>query len=520
MSVMAAERVWNIHPSSLAKNRTFWYIQTTRNGMKINFIDTDLEQKARRTTIAVAAVFTLLVGVLSALGAAASYRSATDGSDFFSNAGSIFSLSDIKRLVWGQSGDTNQTLASSTDGRLNILILGIGGDGHDGPQLTDTIILASLDQKENRIGMLSIPRDTAYPLGNGQFEKINAVNAYAEKEHPGEGARDTADAFSKLLGVRIDRVFRVDFKGFEDFIDALGGIDVNVEHSFTDSSFPTDDDGADPYKWTTVSFKQGEQTMNGKRALQYVRSRHGTNGEGSDFARSRRQQLVIGAIRDKLVSRDVLTDPKKISELWNTLSSHIQTDVTAWDALKLAPLVLNYKDAKVQTHVLTDAADGELIPANVDGAFMLFPKKPDWSEIRALAADPFQSKEEIAAAAKPVEPTNLEIKNGTFRTGYAAQISSKLESLGYNINATGNATKRGFEKTIIYDLTGGKKQEELAKLQKMLSADVSSPIVEGKTVKPDAQTTETLYVSSTDFLIVLGDSSLGLINTYAVTSNP
>jgi len=505
---------------SLAKFTTFWYIQTTENGMKINLIDTDLDRKARRTTIAVAAVFTLLVGILSTLGAGASYRAATNGSDFFSDAGGFFSLADIKRLVWGDANAAGQDIVNQEDGRLNILILGIGGEGHGGPQLTDTIILASLDKKENRVAMLSIPRDTAYPLGNGRFEKINAVNAYAEKEHPGEGARYTADDFSKLLGVRIDRVFRVDFKGFENFIDALGGIDINVEKSFTDSSFPTDDDGVDPYKWTSVTFKQGPQTMDGKRALQYVRSRHGSNGEGSDFARSRRQQLVISAIRDKLVSRDVLTDPKKISELWTTLSSHIQTDITAWDALKLAPLVLNFKDAQVQTHVLTDAADGELIPANVDGAFMLFPKKPDWSEIRALAADPFQSKEEIAEAAKPIEHVNLEIKNGTYRTGYAAQISTKLEGLGYNINATGNAAKRGFEKTIIYDLTGGNKPEELAKLKKMLSADVSNPTVDGKTVKPDDQTTETLYVSSTDFLIVLGDSSLGLINTYAVTSNP
>ncbi|MDQ7814566.1 MAG: LCP family protein [Patescibacteria group bacterium] len=488
--------------------------------MKINLIDTDLDRKARRTTIAVAAVFTLLVGILSTLGAGASYRSATNGSDFFSDAGGFFSLADIKRLVWGNADAAGQDIVNKEDGRLNVLILGIGGGKHDGSLLTDTIILASLDKKGNRVGMLSIPRDTAYPLGNGRFQKINAVNAYAEKEHPGEGARYTADAYSKLLGVRIDRVFRVDFQGFEDFVDALGGIEINVERSFTDNSFPTEENGPNPFKWTSVSFKKGEQTMDGHRALQFVRSRHGSNGEGSDFARSRRQQQVIGAIRDKLVSRDVLTDPKKISELWNTLSSHIQTDVTAWDALKLAPLALDFKDAKIQTHVLTDAADGELIPANVDGAFMLFPKKPDWSEIRALAADPFQSKEEVAAAAKPLEHVNLEIKNGTFRTGYAAQISTKLESLGYNINATGNATKRGFEKTIIYDLTGGKKPEELAKLKKMLSADVSSPTVEGKTVKPDEQTTETLYVSSTDFLIVLGDSSLGLINTYAVTSNP
>jgi LCP family protein required for cell wall assembly len=482
--------------------------------MKIDLLNPSNDRNARRITLIVAAVFTLVVGSLASLGAGASYRAATHGTNVLVEVGSLLSLNGLQQLSWGSDESENDPF-STPDGRINILLLGVGGEGHEGSQLTDTIILASLDRQGNRIGLLSIPRDSAYPLGNGRFQKINAVNAYAEKEHPGEGAKYTADAFRKLLDIRIDRVIRIDFKGFAKFVDALGGVDVNVERSFTDSSFPTDNDGPNPYKWTSVSFQKGWQHMDGKRALTFARSRHGTNGEGSDFARSRRQQLVLEAVRTKLFSLGTLSNPKTVTDLWSALSSNIQTDLTAWDMLKLMPLASSFKDTTIKTRVLTDAADGELVASNVDGAFMLFPRKPDWSEIRAAAADPFTTKEEIAQQNRPNEHVSLEVKNGTLRTGFASQVSTKLETLGYSVEATGNANRRGYEKTVIYDLTNGSKPQELAKLKKLLDANVAQPITgQGKTIQTDSQTRENLYTTATHFLVILGDSSLGLVNAY------
>ncbi len=483
--------------------------------MKINFLNPDAERKARRITLVVAAVFTLVVGGLASLGAGASYGAATRGTNVLQEMGRMLSLNEITRLNWGQPGASESDPFATPDGKINILLLGIGGDGHDGSQLTDTIILASLDRQNKRIGLLSIPRDLAYPLGNGRFQKINAVNAYAEKEHPGQGAAYTAQAFEKLLDLRIDRVVKVDFAGFEKFIDALGGVDITVEKTFSDSSFPTDDRGPNPFKYTTVTFKKGTEHMDGARALTFVRSRHGSNGEGSDFARSHRQQLVLDAVRTKMFSLGTLSNPQKITELWSAVSSHVQTDLTAWDALKLTPLAMNFKDTAIKTNVLDDAADGELVSTNVEGSFMLFPRKPDWSEIRNLAADPFTSKEEIAKQERPAEPISVEIKNGTQRTGFASQVSSKLETLGYNVEATGNATKRGYEKTVIYDLTNGAKPNELARLKKLLDANVStSPPIKGKSITTENSAVENLYTTATNFLIILGDSSLGLINPY------
>ncbi len=490
-----------------------------KDGVKINFLSTDAERKARRTTIVAAGLFTLCVGLISAIGAGASFRAATHGTTVLGEVGHILALADITHLTWG-GADTNDPFATP-DSRINILLLGVGGDGHDGAQLTDTIILASLDRTNKKIGLVSIPRDLAYPLGGGRFEKINAVNAYAEQDHPGEGATDTAKAFEKLFNTRIDRVIKIDFAGFTEFVDALGGLDINVEHTFTDYQFPTEDTGPDAHEWQTVSFTQGTQHMDGVHALMFARSRHGNNGEGSDFARSRRQQIVIDAIRTKLLSLGTLSNPGKLTKLWTAISSHLQTNLSAWDMLKLAPLGLNFSEATITSNVLTDANDGELIATSVEGSYMLFPKKPDWSDVRNIIADPFETKEEIAQHNRPTEPINVEIRNGTTHTGFASQIADKLRAVGYTVGSTGNAIQRGYERTVIYDLTNGQKPTELSYLRKLLDANVASSPSSSQGILTDSGTRETLTGSSTHFLIILGDSSLGLVNPYyAGTQTP
>ena len=491
----------------------------------------------------IAGLFTLLVGVLSSIGAGASYQAASRGVNVLAEVGHFFSFGNLNAFSWASSNEGQDPFATS-DGRINILLLGIGGSGHDGAQLTDTILFSSLDTQKGKLGLVSIPRDLAYPLGNNTFEKINSVNAYEESAHPGEGAQLTADDFSKLFSTRIDRVVKIDFKGFEEFIDALGGIDINVEKSFTDYQYPTNDDGPHPNEWMTVSFKAGMQHLTGERALEYARSRHAEGSEGSDFARSRRQQLVIQAVRDRLLSLGTLTNPKKISDLWTALSSHIQTNFTAWDMLKLVPYVTKFSSLDVTSHVFTDAPDGGLIAANVNGAYMLFPRKADWSEIRGIIADPFTptsgsttdtttvinpptvattSSKPTIQPVKPV-PTvvttpigivsndvTVEVRNGTSHTGFASQVSSLLKKQGYTISVTGNAPVRNFNQTVVYDLTNGLKSDELASLKKLLHADVAS-VDDNNQIVFDDGTHESVSASSAQFLIILGNSSLNLVS--------
>jgi LCP family protein required for cell wall assembly len=352
--------------------------------------------------------------------------------------------------------------------------------------------------------------------------KINAVHAYAEQSHPGEGSKETAKAIEDLLSVRIDHVVRVNFNGFKDLVDAIDGIDVNVERSFTDNEYPTEDD-----KWQTVSFEKGVQHMDGSKALMFVRSRHGSNGEAGDFARNHRQQLVMLALREKLLSKGTLTNPQKILKLYETVASNVQTDLSPWDLVKLAPLATDFSAEKITSHVLTDGPKGELVPGNVDGSFMLFPRDQDWSEIRSILQDPFKTKEERLASDRPQAPVTSEVRNGTNVTGFAGTVADKLSHVGYTIGTVGNAAYRGYERTVIYDLTNGAKSQELARLKRLLEANVSATVPSWVAVSDAAttsgsgatgslygegRTTERISATSTDFLIILGESTRGIID--------
>lgn len=487
--------------------------------MKVNFLPQDHARSARRTTVGATVAFTVLAGLIAAVGAGASYRSANRGTNVFREVGNLPVITNIRQIVQGPNAITEND--TTVDQRLNIMLFGIGGAGHDGSQLTDTIILASIDLKDRRVGMLSIPRDMAYPLGKGEYQKINAVNAYAEQDHPGEGAKIAANDIGAFLGVDIDHVVKIDFKGFEQFIDALGGIEIKVERGFVDPKYPTWDE-----KEQTISFKAGSQHMNGTRALMFVRSRHGSNGEGSDFARSRRQQLVLAAIRSKLLSIGTLSSPGKMADLWSAISSHVQTDLSVWDAIALAPLATDFDPNKIHSHVLTsDPPDGELVQTRLEHAgSLLFPKDSDWSEIRRLAANPFGDPEtpkeegaENIAAAPTVHDVRVEIKNGTLRTGFAGNVADSLKQRGFEVTGTANATRRGYQKTVIFDLNGGTKNTQLAQLKTLLDATVSaaSPVVaddsKQKIVYGEGLSTETILSPTSDFLIILGESSLNFI---------
>lgn len=491
-----------------------------KDPVTVDLLQASSERTARKKTAIIAVFFALLVGVLATIGAAASYRAATKGTSVFAEVIDLPGISEIRQFV-SKDSDPLSGSDQKQEGQINFLLLGVGGKGHDGPQLSDTIILGSYDKEQNRVSMMSIPRDLAYPLGNGRFEKINSLNAWMEKSYPGQGAKRTATAIGELLNIKIDHVIRIDFDGFGKFIDALGGLEIDVQKSFTDNSYPRGEDEG----WKTVSFQKGPTTMNGDRALEFVRSRHGNNGEGSDFARSRRQQQVIQAVREKLFSLGTLSNPKKISELITILSGNIQTDLSSWDMIAYAPLVSQVDKDKITMRVLTDAPDGELVPANVGGAYMLFPRKPDWSEIRYLANNPFSTKEDEEKTLKPETSISLEIKNGTTYEGYAFQVSQKLKKIGYTVPTIGNADHKGYERTMLYDLTDGKKSAELVRLKKMLDADISmsAPLMKDnkRVVYGQYMATETINSTSTDFLVVLGESSLGLINpSYESPTNP
>jgi hypothetical protein len=218
------------------------------------------------------------------------------------------------------------------------------------------------------------------------------------------------------------------------------------------------------------------------------------------------------AVKEKLLSRGTLANPSRLIKLYESVASNVQTDLTPWGIMKLAPLAADLGKDNITMHVLSNDADGELVNGNVNGAYMLFPRKQDWSEIRALAQNPLATPEQIKEEQKPARKVSVEIRNGTNIAGYASLMSRQLEQRGYAINEIGNAASRGYERTVIYDLTDGSLPDELAALKTLLHANVSPSLPAWAGTSTNGAGEQKLKSEEqTDFLIVLGESSYDLI---------
>jgi LCP family protein required for cell wall assembly len=185
---------------------------------------------------------------------------------------------------------------------LNILLLGYGGPGHDGAYLTDSMAVASLDPVTGTIAFISVPRDlwvqipaTADGRG-GYWGKINQALAVGMGDGGdyATGGALASRAVAQVLGIPIDAWVGLDFVGFRQFIDTLGGVDVEVAQTFTDDHYPNNDDANIDPSYKTIHFDAGMQHMDGETALEFARSRYSPQ-DGSDFGRSRRQQQVLHA---------------------------------------------------------------------------------------------------------------------------------------------------------------------------------------------------------------------------------
>jgi len=229
------------------------------------------------------------------------------------------------------SQETATLAKDSTGTYTNILIVGIDTRETGNLLNTDTIILVSYNHNTNNVIMMSIPRDFHVQANPDVywFTRINAVYSNYQQQGEEEGLLRLRDVVTEVTGQEIQYHAMIDYNGFIELIDFLGGIDVNVENSFIDYMYPADSGG---YK--TVSFEEGPQTMDGETALEYARSRHSmNNNEGSDFARARRQQNVINAVLNKIISNSLL-DPQSIMSLFNVIQDNLKASEFTIDDIK------------------------------------------------------------------------------------------------------------------------------------------------------------------------------------------
>lgn len=412
-------------------------------------------------------------------------------------------IGKVKRLFLAT---TRPALGLRTD-RINIAVLGIGGEMHEGGLLTDTILVGNIKPSTKQVAMISIPRDTVVKVPGLGYRKINEAHALSEMADRGSGPDVALETLEHFLGIDIPYYIRVDFRGFEQFINDIGGVDVYVDKPFTDTLYPTWD-----FKVQTISFAKGWQHLDGARALQFARSRHGNNFEGSDFARSRRQQKLMVAVRDKLLSRETLLHPSRITDILNTLDEHISTNLNIPELLELAQLGKEISAEHIESIVFSDDPASVLYPDTSDGAFYLRPRDPTLGQIHTLAQNIFDpdvidsAKSVIdAVPLKPVDMTDVavELQNGTWRPGFAARQKKILERGGYRVSAIGNAALRPTAQAQIYNATH-KNELVFEKLKKMYNA---IEITERPPVSPDS-TSQT--PPPVDIIIVLGENNQDL----------
>ena len=260
---------------------------------------------------------------------------------------------------------------------VTILVLGLDARPGEGFRArSDAIMLARLDPVRRRAALLSLPRDLWVPIpGFGEGKLDSAYILGEQYGESGDGAAVAARAIEQALGITIDHMVVLNFKGFRGLIDALGGVPVEVPHELYDAQFPTED-----YGRAVAHFLPGEQIMDGERALMFSRIRH----PDSDFERMRRQQLVVLGIARRLRERGVLRNLREADRLTAALRPFVRTDLPRPLALHLL-WSMRSVDIQVVERITVDAS--LLSETSIDGAYALI---SDPGVLRSIGAQ-FQS---------------------------------------------------------------------------------------------------------------------------------
>jgi polyisoprenyl-teichoic acid--peptidoglycan teichoic acid transferase len=359
------------------------------------------------------------------------------------------------------------------DGRVNILLLGKGGPGHTAPDLTDTILLASIDPVQNEAALLSVPRDFYVQDMDGNSSKINAVYSTAKQRKLAQGsgvassqqiAEDAGlkaikDAVGDVLGVPVHYYVMVDFQAFQEAIDTVDGITIDVKEPLYDSSMAWLNGGK------ALLADEGVQTFDGRRALMYARSRLGS-------------------------ARGDFSNPFKVVELLNTLGENVRTDLNGTGELKrLYEIMQQVTGDKFVSVGLADppnilvATDFIANQSVVIPSAGLYQYEDIQSYVRNTLRDAFLRKENARVA----------ILNGSDTPGLATAREKELKSYGYNIVFVDTAPTSDYVTSKLIDNSAGSNPYTLSFLEKRTGIKSTTETVEG---------TPTADVA--DFVIILG----------------
>lgn len=378
-------------------------------------------------------------------------------------------------------------LNSEGDGRINVLLLGKGGDTHQGGELTDSMTIASIDPFTNKASLLSIPRDLYVDVPGFWSMKINAAYATAkfkaldegsgEKEAEEAGVSTLEDTIEEYIGVPIHYYVMLDFFAFEDAVNAVGGVDVDVKTRLYDRNF---------YPTYILDLQPGTHELSGQEALFYVRSRY-TSPRG-DFDRAERQREVLLALKDKILSAGTFANPLRISNLLDSIGDNVHSSLSVDEMLALYDIVKEIPDADISSLSFVD--DTLLVTTSTVGSqSVVIPTAGinDFSEIQAFV------RQNMVDGFIADEAATVTVLNGSGKIGGASKVGGLLESYGYNVVKTEDAPTKDYLSTILVDLSGDNKPYTKAYLEKRFGV-----------VATDKLPSSIPATNTSDFVIILG----------------
>lgn len=394
---------------------------------------------------------------------------------------------------------SNTKLKGEDEGRVNILLAGNSADdvGHDGGQLTDSIMVVSIDTKNNKAFMLSIPRDLWVKIPGNGSEKINAAYVRGEEENFKEdgysegGMGQLEQVVSQSLDIPIHYYALVNYTALKQSVDAVGGIDIVIKSKDPRGLYDPNIDWAT--KKPLVKLTNGTHTLDGRQALNLARARGDAYNSygfaGSDFDRTENQRKILVALKNKAASAGVLTNPAKLSSLSDAIGSNVKTNFELGEVKRLYEIVNKIDSKNIKSLSLNDVNGESLLISysSPSGQSALIPAAgvTDFSEIQAFIRKQSSNDPVVQESAKVV------VLNGTTVNGLATKIQKSLKSKNILALKVGDAGNTAQTTTAIINLSGNTKPSTKAKLIKIFGNNVTTQNPYGE-----------LY--DADFIIVVG----------------
>lgn len=402
---------------------------------------------------------------------------------------------------------SSRKLREDTMGRTNIVVFGTSEDSQAhiddgaGTELTDSIMVISLNQTTKDAAMVSIPRDLWVNYGSactaGYEGKINAVyECYADGASVESGAKGLMDTLHDVTGLDMHYYVKVGYTTVKDAVDSVGGITVKIESDSPNGIYDPNFDWMCGYRCKMVKYPNGDVQLDGEHALALSRARDATGRGyglgGGNFDREQYQQKIMIAIKDKAVSAGTLANPIKINSLIDTMGKNIKTNIETGEIRTLIGLASDIKPESIQRLSLNDQEKPLVATGSYGGQSIVRPVAgiEDFSEIQAYL------KKQLSSDPAAREGATIEVLNATTTEGLATKKKAEFESQGLTIQSVGNAELASPPSGAVwYDLSSGQKPKTAAKLASVLGAQAAG------SQAPDG------VQSEADFVIIIGNGT-------------